>query len=91
MENKTVRCPFCDHETKHGLGVCLPCGASITYGKAPLWFGQIGALLSVVLSFLIVPCLSYIVLYPLFPYVLRYSGIQSDKQVLVSCYFDIET
>lgn len=45
MENKTVRCPFCDHETKHGLGVCLPCGASITYGKAPLWFGQIGALL----------------------------------------------
>ncbi|EJU7400146.1 hypothetical protein N5H45_004510 [Salmonella enterica] len=51
MENKTVRCPFCDHETKHGLGVCLPCGASITYGKAPLWFGQIGALLSVVLSF----------------------------------------
>ncbi|END4655419.1 hypothetical protein [Klebsiella pneumoniae] len=51
MENKTVRCPFCDHETKHGLAVCLPCGASITYGKAPLWFGQIGALLSVVLSF----------------------------------------
>ena len=51
MENKTVRCPFCDHETKHGLGVCLPCGANITYGKAPLWFGQIGALLSVVLSF----------------------------------------
>ncbi|WP_241167217.1 hypothetical protein, partial [Serratia marcescens] len=32
---------------------CLPCGASITYGKAPLWFGQIGALLSVVLSFLV--------------------------------------
>lgn len=53
MENKTVRCPFCDHETKHGLGVCLPCGASITYGKAQLWFGQIGALLSVVLSFLV--------------------------------------
>ena len=53
MENKTVRCPFCDHETKHGLGVCLPCGVSITYGKAPLWFGQIGALLSVVLSFLV--------------------------------------
>lgn len=53
MENKTVRCPFCDHETKHGLGVCLPCGASIIYGKAPLWFGQIGALLSVVLSFLV--------------------------------------
>ncbi len=53
MENKTVRCPFCDHETKHGLGVCLPCGANITYGKAPLWFGQIGALLSVVLSFVV--------------------------------------
>lgn len=50
MENKTVRCPFCDHETKHGLGVCLPCGANIIYGKAPLWFGQIGALLSVILS-----------------------------------------
>ncbi|STU34655.1 Uncharacterised protein [Klebsiella pneumoniae] len=53
MEKKTVRCPFCDHETKHGLGVCLPCGANITYGKAPLWFGQIGALLSVVLSFVV--------------------------------------
>ncbi|EIF0095864.1 hypothetical protein ACR3PJ_004564 [Salmonella enterica subsp. enterica serovar Typhimurium] len=53
MENKTVRCPFCDHETKHGLGVCLPCGANITYGKAPLWFNQIGALLSVVLSFVV--------------------------------------
>ncbi|HCB2835139.1 hypothetical protein [Klebsiella pneumoniae] len=53
MENKTVRCPFCDHETKHGLGVCLPCGANITYGKAPLWFYQIGALLSVVLSFVV--------------------------------------
>lgn len=53
MENKTVRCPFCDHETKHGLGVCLPCGVNITYGKAPLWFGQIGALLSVVLSFVV--------------------------------------
>ncbi|HGJ4896541.1 TPA: hypothetical protein ACJGR2_004583 [Salmonella enterica subsp. enterica] len=56
MENKTVRCPFCDHETKHGLGVCLPCGANITYGKAPLWFGQIGALLSVVLSTAILIC-----------------------------------
>jgi hypothetical protein len=52
MENKTVRCPFCDHETKHGLGVCT-IGANITYGKAPLWFGQIGALLSVVLSFVV--------------------------------------
>ncbi|WP_410756737.1 hypothetical protein [Citrobacter youngae] len=50
MEKKTVRCPFCDHETKHGLGVCLPCGANITYGKAPVWFIQLGALLSVILS-----------------------------------------
>ncbi|EAX3713370.1 TPA: hypothetical protein ACV1O4_004218 [Yersinia enterocolitica] len=56
MENKTVRCPFCDHETKHGLGVCLPCGANIIYGKAPVWFGQIGALLSVVLSTAILIC-----------------------------------
>lgn len=53
MEKKTVRCPFCDHETKHGLGVCLPCGANITYGKAPVWFIQLGALLSVVLSFVV--------------------------------------
>lgn len=53
MENKTVRCPFCDHETKHGLGVCLPCGANITYGKAPVWFIQLGALLSVILSIVV--------------------------------------
>lgn len=53
MENKTVRCPFCDHETKHGLGVCLPCGANITYGKAPAWFIQLGALLSVMLSIVV--------------------------------------
>ncbi|MDT7062978.1 hypothetical protein [Citrobacter braakii] len=53
MEKKTVRCPFCDHETKHGLGVCLPCGANITYGKAPVWFIQLGALLSVILSIVV--------------------------------------
>ncbi|EJS7092502.1 hypothetical protein NWK44_004726 [Salmonella enterica] len=53
MENKTVRCPFCDHETKHGLGVCLPCGASIIYGKVPEWAVALCCVFSVVLSALI--------------------------------------
>ncbi|EIS5756640.1 hypothetical protein LZ898_004677 [Salmonella enterica] len=50
MENKTVRCPFCDHETKHGLSVCLPCGASIIYGKVPEWAVALCCVFSVVLS-----------------------------------------
>lgn len=50
MENKTVRCPFCDHETKYGLGVCLPCGASIIYGKVPEWAVALCCVLSVVIS-----------------------------------------
>ncbi|EIM9434769.1 hypothetical protein LN840_004675 [Escherichia coli] len=53
MENKTVRCPFCDHETKRGLGVCLPCGASIIYGKVPEWCVAICCVLSIVTSALI--------------------------------------
>ncbi|HHS9855072.1 TPA: hypothetical protein ACTW3A_004957 [Klebsiella quasipneumoniae subsp. quasipneumoniae] len=53
MENKTVRCPFCHSESKHGLGVCLPCGATIIYGKFPEWAVAICCVVSVVLSALI--------------------------------------
>ncbi|EPF5079373.1 hypothetical protein ACSSUQ_004211 [Yersinia enterocolitica] len=53
MENKTVVCPFCKNEIEHGMGVCLPCGASIIYGKPPEWSVIIGCVLSVVISILI--------------------------------------
>lgn len=53
MENKTVKCPFCHSESKHGLGVCLPCGATIIYGKVPEWAVAICCVVSVVLSALI--------------------------------------
>ncbi|CFR13209.1 TPA: hypothetical protein PXN30_004160 [Yersinia enterocolitica] len=53
MENKRVCCPFCHTESKHGLGVCLPCGATITYGKPPGWAVVLGCFLTVVISLLI--------------------------------------
>ena len=53
MENKTVVCPFCKNEAEHGMGVCLPCGASIVYGKPPEWSVVLGCFLSVVISALI--------------------------------------
>lgn len=53
MENKTVKCPFCQSESKHGMGVCLPCGANIIYGKIPEWVIALCCVFSVIMSALI--------------------------------------
>lgn len=53
MDNKTVCCPFCQNESKHGMGVCLPCGANIIYGKVPEWAVVLCCVVSIILSCLI--------------------------------------
>ncbi|MCY9797555.1 hypothetical protein OTJ42_03655 [Citrobacter braakii] len=35
MNNKTVNCPFCFKESRHGVLVCTGCQSTITYGLVP--------------------------------------------------------
>lgn len=50
MEQKTVICPFCNSASKHGVRVCLPCGARISYGVAPKYAVNMALILAGVTS-----------------------------------------